>query len=173
MFPIHMTTDPAGMIQLPGRLVDILTRHGHFDNIAGIVIRMIIVGALVAGVRKFWHWSSIKITRGKPYHLATTNSPDDQALFPTAYVAVSDASYLWIMAWIATNAEAQKQIRDFQLSTSEWRQVRRRSGNALRAKEGGAVGGVGEQNATWSSKEIIGQVIPTYRTWTAPGTSGH
>lgn len=67
------------------------------------------------------------------------------------------------MAWISTDPEAQRQIQDFQLSTSEWRQVRQRSGNALRAgsKEGPV--GVGEHSATWTSKEIIGQVIPTYR----------
>jgi len=45
------------------------------------------------------------------------------------------------MAWIGQDPEAQKQIKDFQLSTSEWRQVRQRNGNALRStriKHGGA-----------------------------------
>ena len=73
------------------------------------------------------------------------------------------------MAWIAQNPSTQKQIGDFQLSTSEWRQVRSRSGNALRTSEGaktsatGSSQEVGEQNVTWSAKDIIGQELPVYR----------
>jgi chaperone BCS1 len=73
---------------------------------------------------------------------------------------------------MASSAAAQAQIRDFQLSTSEMRQVRQ-SGGALRsamdgAKGGPSVGGAGvasEQSASWSAKEIIGQVLPTYSTY--------
>lgn len=73
------------------------------------------------------------------------------------------------MAWLAQDPAAQAQIRDFQLSTSEWRQVRQGSGNALRVEtqRNGSVAPssptVGEHNASWTAKDIIGQVIPTYR----------
>ena len=68
------------------------------------------------------------------------------------------------MAWIAQDPAAQRQIRDFELSTSEWRQVRRRAGNSLLAGDTSRKSAaLGEQNATWVAKEIIGQVMPTYR----------
>jgi chaperone BCS1 len=87
------------------------------------------------------------------------------ALFSTAYISVTDTSYLWIMAWIAQDPSAQGQIKDFQLTTSEWREVRRKSSNALHTNGGSTVRAatVGEQNATWRAKDIVGQIIPTYR----------
>ena len=102
-------------------------------------------------------------------HLLRTDLGTPSVLFPTAFVSVHNAAFLWVMAWIAQNPSAQKQIGDFQLSTSEWRQVRSRSGNALRASEGaktpapGSSQEVGEQNVTWSAKDIIGQELPVYR----------
>lgn len=63
------------------------------------------------------------------------------------------------MAWLAQDPYAQRQIKDFQLSTAEWRSIRKQAGNALASETNSRIG---DKNATWSSKEIIGQVIPTY-----------
>jgi chaperone BCS1 len=99
-----------------------------------------------------------------------SDGPDPAtAIFPTAYIHITDSSYLWVTAYMASSAAAQAQIRDFQLSTSEMRQVRQ-SGGALRSardgvKGGPTVSGAGvarEHSASWSAQEIIGQVLPTY-----------
>lgn len=76
-------------------------------------------------------------------------------LFPTAYIHHTDPAYQWIRTWLATDQAAQAQIRDFQLFTEEWRSVRKRAG-AITVKE---------HNATWTAKDIIGQVMPSYREW--------
>lgn len=73
------------------------------------------------------------------------------------------------MAWLAQDPAAQSQIKDFQLSTSEWREVRRGAGNALKVetqRTGERAPGsttVGEHNSSWSAEDIIGQVLPAYR----------
>lgn len=76
-------------------------------------------------------------------------------LFPTAYIHHTDPAYQWIRTWLATDQAAQAQIRDFQLFTEERRSVRKRAG-AITVKE---------HNATWTAKDIIGQVMPSYREW--------
>ncbi|ORY24988.1 P-loop containing nucleoside triphosphate hydrolase protein, partial [Naematelia encephala] len=133
-----------------------LARDGDFETITTMVIRMVVIVAVIAGSRKASLWLYETTLR---------------ALFPTAYIAVSDPSYLWVMAWMAQDPSAQKQITDFQLSTEEWRQVRKSSASALRrsaeTNKGGTVQNsspsVGEQNASWAEGDIIGQIIPTYR----------
>lgn len=138
-------------LAVPTRLLSSLSRKANLDDIICIAIRIAVVGTIAAGLRRLITYVSAKIDPGE---FASKRSLIFTALFPTAYILKTDTSFLWVMAWIAHDPAAQKQIVDFELSTGEWRQVRKKSRNTL----------VGEQNATWSVKDIIGQVIPTYRT---------
>lgn len=56
----------ADLTNLPLRYLSSLSRNGHSDNIVGMVIRIVIVGALVAGARRAFGWAHTKISRGEP-----------------------------------------------------------------------------------------------------------
>lgn len=144
-----------------------LAKNSNIENILSIAIRVVVVGALIAGLRRAASWFSVWLDRCTYLSLPSSCCMSDLSdLYPSAYIAVTDTSYLWIMAWLAQDPAAQAQIKDFQLSTSEWRQVRQGSGNALRGGHGAATGSptaVGEHNSSWSAKDIIGQVLPAYR----------
>ncbi|CAD6571038.1 MAG: hypothetical protein TREMPRED_000122 [Tremellales sp. Tagirdzhanova-0007] len=133
--------DPdADLIGVSHRILTFVARNVNVDGVIPIVFRIAVVGAFAAALRHFLTHLSAKINR---------------ALFPTAYIHKDDSAYLWVMAWIAQDYEALRQIQDFQLTTGEWRNVRKRSGNTLRSA-------VGEHNVTWKDEHIIGQVLPTY-----------
>ncbi|KAK4683993.1 hypothetical protein P7C73_g6212, partial [Tremellales sp. Uapishka_1] len=132
------------MLSVPLRFLSSLSRDARLDNIVSAAIRMVLVGAAVSLIRRLVGYLSGKIER---------------YLFPSAYIAINDASYAWISAWIAQDASAQAQIHDFELSTAEWRQIRNKSAGALTARSAGGLGG---KNASWTSKHIIGQILPTY-----------
>lgn len=74
-FPLHLISrsnmayllnmlDPDHLIDIPTRFVSFLARQGSFDNIVGVVIRMVLVGALVAGARRLASWAYNKMSRG-------------------------------------------------------------------------------------------------------------
>ncbi|EIW69397.1 hypothetical protein TREMEDRAFT_62261 [Tremella mesenterica DSM 1558] len=125
-----------------------LAREGDMAQITSIVIRMLLIGAAVSALRSIYKYLQDKLTRH---------------IFPSAYIAATDPACLWVLAYIAQDPGAQKQICHFQLSTDEVRSIRKPTGNSLRADKGDRPSqNVGEQNCSWSNDEIIGQILPTF-----------
>ncbi|ORX39974.1 P-loop containing nucleoside triphosphate hydrolase protein [Kockovaella imperatae] len=77
----------------------------------------------------------------------------DDFLFPTAYISAEDDAFKWIMAWLAQDPEAQRQMHHFQLTTAD-------ISNGRNAKNK-LVSGM-TTTATWTTSTVIGQILPTY-----------
>lgn len=139
-----------------------LAQKTSCNNIASVVLRALLGGGVLLVLRRLIRWIRYRIARGELFRfLETAQKLTIIDMYPTAYIAASDASYLWIMAYLAQNPSCQAQIKNFQLSTAEARQVRQGAADGLRSHRHQA-GKIGEHNASWTADEIIGQVLPTY-----------
>ncbi|OCF36572.1 hypothetical protein I316_01823 [Kwoniella heveanensis BCC8398] len=133
---------------LPSRLLHTLSRgHESLDTLVPMAVRAIVIATLFALVRRGFKHLCNRVNR---------------RLFPTAYISSADPAYSWIMAWIAQDPYVLSQIHDFQLSTTDSRSLKKRAKNALVAA-GTKGAGVGQHNATWAIKDVIGQILPTYQ----------
>ncbi|WWC89949.1 uncharacterized protein L201_004878 [Kwoniella dendrophila CBS 6074] len=149
MFPyLQLLTYGDDLFNLPQKLINTLSKQQNIESFIPIAIRAILVAIIFSLAKKVFKYVSSRI---------------NQRLFPTAYIASSDPSYHWIIAWIAQDDYVQKQIHDFQLCTVESRSLKRRNKNTLGSNETTSSGkSLGKHNSTWSSEEVIGQVLPTY-----------
>lgn len=57
--------DPSALLDSPARVFASLSRSARFDSIAGSVLRMLIIGALAAGVRRLYNYLSTHIERSE------------------------------------------------------------------------------------------------------------
>ncbi|KAK8869680.1 hypothetical protein IAR55_000248 [Kwoniella newhampshirensis] len=126
------------LVGMATQLFTTLSKGTDTESIIPIVTRTLMIGAMLAALRKI-----------VPYITDYLR----QIMFPTAFVQSMDPAYDWITAWIAQDEKAQTQLRDFQLATQHWREVRKRNASGVQALN---------PSENWWSSSPIGHVVPTF-----------
>lgn len=79
------------------------------------------------------------------------DSPDTVlALFPSAYIAMGDPSFKWIMAYLAQDEGAQEQLKSSRLSATDGRESKYVTGDRNNQKF----------RASFVADDIVGELIP-------------
>jgi chaperone BCS1 len=151
----------------------------QYDKVIPKAVQAAIIAGIAYEVRQLWRWLydwvHAWILRGAhhPTYAFPRHRADKTELFPIAYIASGDPAYRWILAWLASDPDAQAQLKHFVLSTSrtEDDSSRRGSRNVIRSPPSSSSVSRGPlpprpikaHNASFQSDKVIGQILPCFR----------
>lgn len=146
-----------------GQIIDSFMRHVNGDDIVGMGIRLALIGVMGSLVRTLFSYTWLDEGRShSPCALCQCLSFIDTrlALFPTAFVQMSDPAFDWIHTFLAQDPSVIKQMKSYRVVTSNEREsqgddVKRQN---KKAKKNGLA--LTRKDADWTSDSVVAQLLP-------------